>query len=105
MRAGTLRERITVQRQGTRDQWGERTAWLYVGTYAASVQPIAGTETTAAEGVETVTKYAIKVRHSPATAAITTADRLVWRGKTIDIGGITPNERRTEIQIAGVAHG
>ena len=96
---------ITIERQGARDDWGERTGWASAGTFRVNAVINASAEANASEGVETRTRYTFRLRNTPAAAGISAADRITFRGTTVDIAGITPNERGTELEIAGVAHG
>lgn len=106
MRAGTLNERITIKRPpAARDSWGERTGtYTTFNTFNASVTPTGGKEGPASEGTASSTSYTVRIRYSSAAAQIATTDRIEWRGITIDIISAVPDERRTEIIIAGVAH-
>ena len=104
MRAGTLRETITIQAQGTTSspEWGPSTAWTDVATIRASVLATTADEDFEQKGVATATRYTVKTRHRD----LSPANRLVWRGLVLDIVGIVdPDGRRRELEIKAVAHG
>lgn len=85
--AGTLKERVTIQRMDdARDAAGEAGgAWLTLGTAPASVEP-AGTgpieigEALAAEPLW-------RVRMRPRDVAV--GDRLAWRGRLLGVRAVT----------------
>lgn len=105
MRAGTLRDRIVIQRQSTAvDQaWGQSTAWNDISTVWASVVATVADESFAQKGTASATGYTVKMRYR---ADVSGADRLKYRGVVLDIVGVIDvGGRRRELEIKAVAHG
>lgn len=110
MRAGLLRERITIKRQSTltSQEWGTQGSLSSiiqndVATVSASVVPVTPDETFVQQGVMASTGYEIKMRYRP---DILSTDRILWRDKLLDIVGepINVNQRNRELQIKAVLH-
>lgn len=95
MRAGQLRERVTIQRKSvTRDGFGaEVVTWPDLVTVWANVRSTDGTE-----GVEsTVDQVVATISHSVLIryrAGLSPAMRVVWRGKALQILSIVENDNR-----------
>ncbi|WP_282026855.1 phage head closure protein [Limimaricola cinnabarinus] len=96
MRAGSLRDRITIQRQTeTTDDYGNTVgAWADLVSVWADVRETTGKEKVAAGRVEASRTATIRVRKSSATAGITEADRLTARGETWNIRSIAQADRK-----------
>lgn len=104
MRAGTLRERVTIQvpEKVTDPQWGETEGFAVTATVAASVTASGGGETRKDSGVQASTSYTIKCRYLD---NVDSRCRLLWRGKTLDIVSATdPDARRRELVIVAKDH-
>jgi SPP1 family predicted phage head-tail adaptor len=103
MRAGTLKDRITFQRQapsGSDDSWGPTSGWFTEARVWASVQAEAGTEGAGDHGVMTAVTYTIKTRF---VAGITASNRITWNNKTLDIVSvIDPTGRSRELEIKAI---
>lgn len=85
--AGALDERIVVRREGlTGDgQGGSAVALTTVGTFYASVRVMSGRERDMANQTESPRNYRIILRRSTLSADIQENDKVVWRGKTMNI--------------------
>ena len=104
MRAGTLRERVTIfQPVPTQDaEWGQIEQYTEVDDSPASVKAKAATEDAKASGVASRVVYEIKMRYRD---DITSQTRLEWNTKTLDIlSAIDPEGRRRELLIEAVEH-
>jgi SPP1 family predicted phage head-tail adaptor len=105
MRAGTLHERVTIQRQSTATTpaWGQSTGWNDIATVWASVTAGEAGESYGQKGTASAAGCTIGMRYR---ADLSSADRLVWRGKVLDIVGVTDvDSRRRELEVKAVAHG
>ena len=90
--AGSLRHRATFRRLGTQaaDEWGnESTSFVDHLTVWANVRETTGKERVAAGSVENVRTATMRVRSSADSRGITEADRVVARGETWNILGIS----------------
>ena len=112
MRAGTLRERVTIQAPGmTADAtWGPTEGYSDVDTVAASVIAADGGEVLRSgagalikdEGITAFTTYDVLLRYRP---DVSSQNRLIWRGKTLDIvSAIDPDGRRRSLKIVAKEH-
>ena len=110
MRAGTLRELITIQRQQelSTAEWGTSAAinesmWRDIATdIHASVEPTDAGEAMAGNVIEE-TYFTIKLRYG---IDIISSDRIVWRGLNLDIIGIeNVGNRNREIEVRAVNYG
>ena len=98
--AGTLRERVEWQRaaQSADGQGGFARAWTTAMTLNAEVVPVTGRETLIGGALQGVEMWDVVVRYRP---AIGVADRLLWRGRTLNIrSAADPDGRRRVTQIA-----
>ncbi len=85
MRAGSLREFVTIRRatrSGSDPAYGPATVWANVATVSAQVLPAAGGEAASDEGTQTHTAYTVRLRYRP---DLSSTDRLCWRGKTLEL--------------------
>lgn len=109
MTAGKRSERVTFQRYtstpdgagGTIDTWTDHISrWC-------EVKPISGGERAAAQQTESPRNYRLTVPNDSGTRGLTTADRIVWDGITMQIRFIAyPGKGDLEFRIdaeAGVA--
>lgn len=105
MRAGTLRERITLQKlvEGGGDAaWTTPREWVDGHRVWAGVVAASGGEKSGADGVLSSVSYTIRVRY---LADVTSAWRVVWKGKVLDIvSAIDPTGRGRELEIKAVEH-
>lgn len=92
MRAGTLRERIAIERAVTgADGYGNTvTGWTVHLSVWADFRETVGRERLAAGRAEAASTATVRIRSSDATRALTAADRIVARGVTWQIRGIVP---------------
>ena len=84
MRAGTLKDRVTIQRWTAENDptWGPSPGWNAIGDVWANVTPVSGTEKPDAAGVQTTITHRIIMRYR---ADVTTKDRIIYRGRVLDI--------------------
>lgn len=105
MRAGTLRERVTLQKlvsDGGDADWAKSKAWVDGYRVWGSVQAEAGGESSKGDGVVSSVTYTIRVRYLP---DVTSEWRGLWKDKTLDIVSvIDPTGRRRELEIKAVEH-
>lgn len=99
MRAGDMRDRVTLRRwTPTNDPgWGQQPGWSDVEEFWASVTPVAATERFTQAGVQSVMSHRIVCRYR---TDLTSKDRLVYRGRVLDIVGLhDPDGRKRELLI------
>lgn len=108
MRAGTLHDRVTIQRPvrvpatGTTAAWGPAAGWEDVATVWAELTPKPAGETNTAKGTQGGTGYAIRIRYMP---DITSRNRIVKGDRVFDITSvINVGERRRELLIETREH-
>lgn len=104
MRAGMLRERVTIQvpTPSTDPEWGQVEQYGVVATVAASVIPTGGSESARDKGVQSSTGYTIRIRYLD---NVDSKCVLIWRGRTLDIvSAIDPDNRRRELVIEAKEH-
>lgn len=91
MRAGDLRDRITVQRatQGDDGFGNTVTGWTDHLTVWANVRETPGKEVVAAGRVEASRTATIRVRASSLSRTITPADRIIARGQIWNIRSVS----------------
>lgn len=97
--AGRMRDRVTLRKwTPTNDaSWGPQPGWTDSATFWASVETVAATEKFAQQGVQTQVSHRVRLRHR---ADVTSKDRLVYRGRVLDILGIhDPDGRKRELLI------
>lgn len=110
MQAGNLDQRVTLQRRTrTPDGMGGFTeAWADLATVWAQVLPLRGSEKWEAMRVSPDDRMKIRIRwrgDANGQPYYTSADRLVWRGRTYNIESVLPwGGRQAYIEI-GVAEG
>lgn len=99
MRAGTLRERVVIQASvpATDSEWGRVEQWQDVAETWANVKPAGGGESVKDQGVQSSLGYKVRIRFR---SGVTSANRLVWRGRVLDIvSAVDPDARRRELLI------
>lgn len=91
--AGKLIHSITVQRAVlTPDGAGGNTrSWIDVMTARAFVKPISGSERMYAMRIEANTTHKIYMRY---TAALLTSDRIIFKGRTLEVNAVINIEER-----------
>lgn len=99
MRAGPLRQRVTLQRGAEgRDAYGQvvRT-WTDVGTYWAEVSPGKGAERAVAMQLRADSPALVTLRYA---VPILTTDRLAYRGRNLNILNVNVlDERRRAVEL------
>lgn len=104
MRAGTLRERVTIQRPSiiADAAWGPQPTFVDAFQIYASIIPEKSWERMANEAVHAATRYLVSVRYR---SDITTENRILYRGKILDIEScVDIDGRRREMEIIAVEH-
>lgn len=89
MRAGELRERVTIQSAtASRDAFGaEVLTWTDTATVWAKVVERGGREPVVADRPVMIVSYEVTLRN---TVTVTHKHRLRWRGKTLAVDTVTP---------------
>ena len=99
MRAGTLRDRVTIQRElVTPDpRWGGTPGWTDVATVWAEVTPRKATERMKDGGIQSDISHVIRMRYRP---DLESKDRVTWRGQTLEVEGVIDvGGRRRELEV------
>ena len=94
---GNLDQRIDVQRETLTDDGygGFESSWSSVGETWAQMVPTRGGERIISEQQRGVVGYDVVVRNLGRGASITEADRLVWKGLTLNVRS-APNAGRDD---------
>ena len=84
---GDRHEKVVIKRvtQAPDGQGGYTETWATLGTIKAHVEPVRATEAVLANRQQGVTAYRFTARNSGSWATVTVADRLEWRGNTLDV--------------------
>lgn len=87
MTPGKLDQRVTFERSSRVPDGGGGgvDTWSLIGSRAANVHAVSGRERDMAQQAQAPRNYRITVRRDSFTASVTEADRLVWRGKVMNI--------------------
>ena len=87
MRAGTLDQRVTLERQQSGvDELGQPfDDWTTVATVWASVQPLVGREFIAAQAVQSEVTTRVVIRYM---AGLTAADRVLHNGRVYEVTAV-----------------
>ena len=87
MRAGTLDQRIVIERlEGGVDELGQPFEdWATVATVWASVQPLVGREFIAAQAVQSEVTTRVVIRYM---AGLTAADRVLHNGRVYEVTAV-----------------
>jgi SPP1 family predicted phage head-tail adaptor len=88
--ANDLRERVTIQNRPTitRDSYNAETGdWADVVTVWAKVTAGQGSEAILADRPVMIVPTTVEIRNS---VAVTTANRLLWRGKVLAVEAVMP---------------
>jgi SPP1 family predicted phage head-tail adaptor len=104
IRAGELRDRVTIQQPTTTSggAWGPQPGWSDLTTVWAKVLRVAASERSVQDGVQSVVSHRITMRYRP---DLTSKHRLVYRGRPLDIVGVNdPDGRRHELLIEAREH-
>lgn len=67
--------------------------WVVLATVWAKVEEVRGQERVVADRLAGTVTYLVTLRNVGAGAELTTADRLVWRGQTLNIRRAAPGQR------------
>ncbi len=105
MRAGTMRDRITIQRWFKTDdpQFGEAGEWVPVATVWASVRPaMQATELVNGQAVQSQISHTIKLRYLD---GVTPKHQVIYRDRVLDIVSVVdPDGTRSELVMACNEH-
>jgi SPP1 family predicted phage head-tail adaptor len=95
IRAGELRERVTVQvASGTTNALGETVlAWSDSSAVWASVEGVSARETLRLGQQEVTVSHRVRLRHLP---GLTQAMRFSWRSRTLEIVSLLEHANRSE---------
>ena len=87
MRAGRLDQRVTIERRqvGSGGLGQPSNTWVPLATVWASVEPLTGREFIQANTLQSPVAARVRMRYM---AGITTADRVVHRGKTYSLEAV-----------------
>ena len=87
MRAGDLRERVTLQSRGaTRVRGGQNLAFSDLATNEpAAVQATSALSRYEQERISAGVTHVVTVRRSDTTARLTTKDRILWDSRTLEL--------------------
>lgn len=96
--AGSLRERITIERrESMRDtRAGAVGRYLYDGAAWASVVPLVPSALTAADTLSALPRWRVTMRKRE---GISPATRLVWRGRFLAVRGVECDPRTPALMI------
>lgn len=102
MRAGPLRERVTIQSKiVARDSFNaEVITWVEVATVWMAVEPLSGREYIAARQAQSEVTTRFRCRYR---ADVTSAMRLVWRTVPYSIIEVIPDVQRSALEILAYA--
>ena len=91
MRAGDLRDRVTIQRATTADDGFGNTisGWSDLLTVWANIRETPGKEIVAAGRIEASRTATIRVRASSLSRGVTAADRIIARGQFWNIRSVS----------------
>lgn len=94
IRAGDLRERVTVQiASGTTNAFGETVlAWSNSSAVWASVEGVSARESLTAGQQETTISHRVRLRYLP---GLTNKMRFAWRNRTLDIVSLLEHDNRS----------
>lgn len=107
MRAGPLKYRVAILRQGLPVDNGITTKpgeWSSIGTRKASMVRARGREVVQAEGRDPEYPVTFTMRADSFTRSITEQDRIEFRGRAYHLSSVLPNEDGG-IECVGTAHG
>lgn len=107
MRAGALKYRVTILRQGLPVDNGITTKpgeWKAIGTRKADMNRARGREVVQMEGRDPEYPVTFTLRSDTLTRSITEQDRMEYRGRTYHLSSALPNDD-DGIECVGVAHG
>jgi SPP1 family predicted phage head-tail adaptor len=95
IRAGELRERVTVQiASGTTNALGETVlAWSNSSAVWASVEGVSAREALTAGQQETTVSHRVRIRYLP---GLTQQMRFAWRNRTLEIVSLLEHGNRSE---------
>lgn len=102
MRAGTMRDRVTLERFETAPdpRWGNGGGWAIYDNRWASVTAISGLEKFAGQQVQAEVTHGIRMRYRP---GVTAKDRIGYRGDKLEIVSVfDPDGTRAELVIMAV---
>jgi len=95
---GKLRERVTVQQSSAaRNSLGEAVlSWSDFATVWASVSGLSSRDILQAQQANVIATHRIRIRYR---ADVTHLNRLIWRGRTMEIAAVVERDNRTALEI------
>lgn len=101
MRAGTLRERVEVQRASvSRDAFGAGVVtWSTVSTLWAALKPTGGGEKGEQDVNKSRARYELTMR---AGATLLATDRILWRSRAYEVEAPPQADPMREFMVAGI---
>ena len=103
MRAGTMREKVTIEREiGVSDgQGGKSLIWQLVARVCARVEPLRGREALQAMQVQDSQLYRVTIRYR---SDVVPKMRLVWGARTLNIRAVANlDEHRIYLELTAEA--
>lgn len=102
--AGSLRERVTIERLDIADDGagGQIETWVRRADVWAEVKPVKGREIVSGERIVGAETYLITIRYR---SDIALSDRIVWRGKTLDIDSVQNRDMRRKYLVIEAEYG
>jgi SPP1 family predicted phage head-tail adaptor len=98
MNIGKMRERVTIQTPSeVRTPVGETTlTWGALATVWASVDGLSTRDILQAQQANLVATHRIRIRYR---ADVTHTQRIIWRGRTMEIASVVERDNRTALEI------
>jgi SPP1 family predicted phage head-tail adaptor len=95
---GRMRERVTIQSPTeVRTSVGETTlTWATLATVWASVDGLSTRDILQAQQANLVATHRIRIRYR---ADVTHTQRILWRGRTMEIASVVERDNRTALEI------
>lgn len=96
--SGQMREKVTIQKPvGQQSAFGEATLeWRDAATVSASVMGVRASDYFAAQQAGQIVTHRVRIRFFP---GLTHEDRLVWRGRVMEISSVLERETRSVHEI------
>ncbi|MGE5611151.1 MAG: phage head closure protein [Bacillota bacterium] len=99
IRAGELRDRVSVLQWSPEQspEWGDQPGYRDIGiSFWAKVEPLSATEKATGNGVQEVISHVVTTRYR---CDLSPKDRLLWRGRTLEVVSILESATRSELRI------
>jgi SPP1 family predicted phage head-tail adaptor len=95
---GKMRERVTIQSPSeSRTPTGDTTlSWANVATVWASADGLSTRDILQAQQANLIATHRFRIRYRP---SVTHTQRLIWRGRTMEIASVVERDNRTALEI------